>query len=289
MRISPGEIEGSGCSSTLRTPGPPCLVMTTAFIAWTCCARLPFEQCSSQDLSSVQLVKPKRLLAKVKHSLGRGYNQHCTLAHALDRIGERWTLLIVRELLAGPRRYTDLAQGLVTVPSNILASRLRDMEALGLVARKRLPPPAENVVVYELTEEGAALSDAIAALSRWGMRSLPPTTDGRALRARWLIPVMEARFDPRAAADVNESYQLQVDEEEPVHFTVRDGHGQALPGPAPEPAVSVSADAETLVALANGAITIPDATSRGARIEGAPEAIQRMLAILPPPTTRRAV
>lgn len=216
--------------------------------------------------------------------MGRGYNQHCTLAHALDLVGERWTLLIVRELLAGPRRYTDLAHGLVTVPSNILASRLRDMEALGLVARKQLPAPAESVTVYELTEEGAALSDAVAALSRWGMRSLPPTTDGRAIRARWLMPVMEARFDPQAAAGVNESYQLQVDGEEPVHFTVQDGRGKAHPGPAPEPAVTVSGDAETLVALANGAITIPDATTRGARIEGSPDAIQRMLAILPPPT-----
>ncbi|HTR75004.1 MAG TPA: helix-turn-helix domain-containing protein [Solirubrobacterales bacterium] len=216
--------------------------------------------------------------------MGRGYNQHCTLAYALDQIGERWTLLIVRELLAGPRRYTDLAQGLVTVPSNILASRLRDMEALGLVARKRLPAPAENVTVYELTEEGAALSDAVTALSRWGMRSLPPTTDGRAFRAHWLIPVMEARFDPEAAASVSESYQLQIDDEEFVHFTVHDGHGEALPGPAPEPAVAVSADAETLVALANGAITIPEATSRGATIQGAPDAIQRMLEILPPPT-----
>jgi DNA-binding HxlR family transcriptional regulator len=216
--------------------------------------------------------------------LGRGYNQHCTLAYALDRIGERWTLLIVRELLAGPRRYTDLAQGLVTVPSNILASRLRDMETLGLVERKRLPAPAESVVVYELTEEGAALSDAVTALSRWGMRSLPPTTDGRAVRAHWLIPVMEARFDPEAAAGVDETYQLQIDDEEFVHFTVQDGHGKALPGPAPEPAVAVSADAETLVALANGAITIPEATRRGAKIQGTPDAVQRMLKILPPPT-----
>ena len=70
-----------------------------------------------------------------------------------------------------------------------------------------------------------------------------------------------------------------------VHFIVRDGHGQALPGPAPEPTVSISADAETLVALANGTITIPKAISRGAKIQGAPDAIQRMLEILPPPTS----
>lgn len=217
--------------------------------------------------------------------MGRGYNQHCTLAHALDLVGERWTLLIVRELLAGPRRYTDLAHGLVTVPSNVLAARLRDMEALGLVERKRLPAPADSVTVYELTEDGAALADAVDALSRWGLRTLPSTAAGRSIRARWLIPVMEARFDPEAAAGVSESYQLQVDGEEAVHFTVEDGRGKAAPGLAPEPAVTVSADAETLVALANGAITIADATGRGARIEGAPDAIQRMLAILPPPAT----
>ena len=220
--------------------------------------------------------------------MGRGYNQHCTLAYALDQIGERWTLLIVRELLAGPRRYTDLAQGLVTVPSNVLASRLRDMEGLGLVERKRLPAPAESVIVYELTEEGAALSDAVAALSRWGMRSIPPTTDGRTVRARWLLPVMEARFDPRAAAGVSEAYQLQIDDGEFVHFTVDDGHGNAMPGPATDPAVAVCADAETLVALANGAITIPEALDRGAKIEGAPDAIQRMLEILPPPARSAA-
>lgn len=215
----------------------------------------------------------------------RGYNQHCTLAHALDLVGERWTLLIVRELLAGPQRYTDLAQGLVTVPSNLLAKRLREMEALGLVERKRLPAPADSVNVYELTEDGAALAEAVAALSRWGMRSLPPTTDGRSFRPRWLILAMEARFDPEAAVGVDESYQLQVDGAEVVHFTVEDGSGKAAPGPAPEPAVTVTADAETLVALANGAITIPEATDRGARIDGAPDAIARMLAILPPPTT----
>lgn len=215
--------------------------------------------------------------------MARGYNQHCTLAHALDQIGERWTLLIVRELLAGPRRYTDLARGLVTVPTNVLASRLRDLEALDLVTRRRLPAPAEQVVVYELTEEGAALADVVAALSRWGLRSLPTTTDGRAFRARWLMLVMEARFDPDAAAGVNESYQLQVEDEEPVHFTVRDGQGEAHPGTVEDPAVSVTADAETLVALANGAISIADAIDRGAQIDGAADAIQRLLTILPPP------
>jgi alkyl sulfatase BDS1-like metallo-beta-lactamase superfamily hydrolase len=169
------------------------------------------------------------------------------------------------------------------VPTNVLASRLRDLEALELVTRRRLPAPADQVLVYELTEEGAALSGAVAALARWGQRTLPRTTDGKVFRARWLILAMEARFNPEAAAGVNESYQLQVDDGEPVHFTVEDGRGQARAGSTREPAVSVKADAETLLALANGAITIPDATAKGAQIEGAPDAIQRMLEILPAP------
>ncbi|HEY1833011.1 MAG TPA: winged helix-turn-helix transcriptional regulator [Solirubrobacteraceae bacterium] len=215
--------------------------------------------------------------------MSRSYNQHCTLAHALDQVGERWTLLIVRELLTGPRRYNDLARGLVTVPSNVLADRLRDLEARKLVARRQLPAPAEQVVVYELTEEGVALSDAVAALARWGQRTLPPTADGRVFRARWLILAMEARFNPEAATGVNESYQLQVDDEEPVHFVVDDGQGHARAGEALEPAVSVQADAETLLALANGTTTVPDAIARGARIEATPDALQRMLEILPAP------
>jgi DNA-binding HxlR family transcriptional regulator len=213
----------------------------------------------------------------------RSYNQHCTLAHALDQVGERWTLLIIRELLTGPRRYNDLARGLVTVPTNVLADRLRDLEARKLVARRRLSAPAEQVVVYELTEQGAALSEAVAALARWGQRTLPPTADGRVFRARWLILAMEARFNPEAAAGVNESYQLQIDDEEPVHFMVEDGRGHARAGGALEPVVSVQADAETLLALANGTTTVPDAIAQGARIEATPDALQRMLEILPAP------
>jgi len=214
--------------------------------------------------------------------LARGYRQHCALAHALDLIGERWTLLVVRELLTGPRRYTDLARGLVTVPTNVLAARLRAMEDQGLIAKRRLPAPAEQVVVYELTEEGESLSDAVSALAAWGLRTLPGSPDGAAFRARWLIPVMDARFDAAAAKNVDESYQLNVESDEPVHFTVRDGQGSGHAGCAEDPAVVVSADAETLLALADAQITIPQAMGRGARIEGSPAAIQRMLQILPP-------
>ena len=213
----------------------------------------------------------------------RSYAQHCALAHALDVIGERWTLLIIRELLVGPRRYTDLARGLVTVPSNVLTERLRHLEDAGLIARRRLPDPAEQVVVYELTEEGAHLSDAVAALAKWGLRSLPTTPGGRVFRSRWLILAMEARFDPVASAGVQECYELSIPGEEPVHFDVRDGSGAGHPGAGKDPAVRVQADAETLLALASGALAPEQAGLHGAVIEGDPASIARMLRVLPPP------
>lgn len=215
--------------------------------------------------------------------MARGYAQHCALAHALDLIGERWTLLIVRELLVGPRRYTDLARGLVTVPTNVLATRLRELEDRGIVARHSLPEPATQVVVYELTAEGALLSEAVAELAKWGLRTLPRKPETRVFRSRWLILAMEARFNGDAARGVNESYELQVNGDEPVHFTVRDGQGSGHPGPAADPVVRASADAETLLALANGELSIEDSWQHGAVIDGEPDAIQRMLSILPPP------
>jgi DNA-binding HxlR family transcriptional regulator len=213
--------------------------------------------------------------------VARSYDQHCALAHALDVVGERWTLLIVRELIAGPRRYSDLASGLVTVPTNLLASRLKEMEAHGLVNRRRLPAPASSVTVYELTEAGERLGDAVVELARWGMRTLPPATEGRPFKAHWLVLALRARFEPSAAAGVGESYEFRIDGDDVVHFAVADGVGDAHMGPAADPAVVIAADADTLAALTGGAIDGPEALRRGARIEGHPAAIERMRALLP--------
>jgi DNA-binding HxlR family transcriptional regulator len=214
----------------------------------------------------------------------RLYEQHCGLAHALDLVGERWTLLIVRDLMAGPRRYTDLADGLVTVPTNVLAARLRDMESGGLVRRRRLPAPAASVVVYELTDEGESLGTAVTELARWGMRTLPATTGGRPFRAHWLVLALRARFDPGAAAGVSETYEFRIEGDDVVCLEVADGDGHARMGPAIDPAVRISADADTLAALTGGAIDGPEAAARGARIEGDGAAIERMRAILPIPS-----
>src|SRR4051794_39230206 len=110
----------------------------------------------------------------------RSYNQFCPLAHALDVVGERWTLLIVRELLTGPRRYKDLSEALPGLSTNLLSERVKALESQGLVSRRVLPPPAGSTV-YELTPSGHALEKAVIELGRWGAHLLPPSLEDDAL------------------------------------------------------------------------------------------------------------
>jgi len=152
----------------------------------------------------------------------RRYAQYCPIAGALDLVGERWTLLIVRELLRGPARFTDLRGGLAGVPPNLLSMRLRELEAEGLVARRELPPPAARTV-YELTEDGRALEPVLRALVRWGMARLPPPDGieidpGAAVRsALWVY----AR--PRAAGGPERTWCVTVDGQT---FTLRLADGR---------------------------------------------------------------
>ena len=105
------------------------------------------------------------------------YDQYCPVAHALDLVGERWALLLVRELQHGPLRYSDLHERLPRCSTNVLATRLRELEAGGVITRRKLPPPAASTV-YELTETGASLAPVIGALARWGLQTLgPPPPD----------------------------------------------------------------------------------------------------------------
>ena len=107
----------------------------------------------------------------------RSYGQYCPVAKTLELVGERWTLLIVRELLVGPQRFTDLHAALEGIPRNLLADRLRDLEAHDIVTRAELPPPAARAV-YQLTEAGQGLLPVIGALAQWGLTHLPPPEPG---------------------------------------------------------------------------------------------------------------
>jgi DNA-binding HxlR family transcriptional regulator len=163
------------------------------------------------------------------------YDAYCPVAHALQLVGERWALLVVLELMHGPKRYTDLTDNLPGIGTNILASRLRDLEAHGLVTKRTLPPPAASRV-YELTEYGQALRPVIRELALWGARSLGPPTDADELFPGWLANALDTVLAPLAPPG---RFEFRVGEE--VASLV---DGEASPGPIEEPDVVVEGDPE---------------------------------------------
>jgi DNA-binding HxlR family transcriptional regulator len=197
----------------------------------------------------------------------RRYAQFCPLAKALDVLGERWTLLVVRELLTGPKRYTDLRDGLGGLATDLLATRLRELRAHGLVERRVLPPPTP-ATVYELTERGRALRPAILELARWGRPLLREAADDT-LPDSALLLGFEAAFHAEAAAGVDETYDIEVDGER-VAVEVRDGTLNVSPGGAADRArLRISTDREGFMDLARG-----DTDAR-LRVEGDPDVLTR--------------
>src|SRR3712207_6693341 len=143
----------------------------------------------------------------------RSYNQYCGLAYALDIVGERWTLLIVRELMAGPRRFKDLHEGLPDISTNLLAERLKHLEQQGLLRRRVLPPPAGSTV-YELTAVGQALEKTLLELGKWGSQFVPPSMEGvTVLRLGSYALTLKTFFRQEQAQGVDESYALHIDDE----------------------------------------------------------------------------
>ena len=204
-----------------------------------------------------------------------GYRQYCALARALDVVGDRWTLLIVRELRPGPRRFTDLVEGLPGISRKLLTERLRDLQRDGIVTRRDLPPPSARQV-YELTEEGRDLWSAIAPLTKWGVRRLEGIRPGDKLRSRWSAVAMATLADRDAARGVQEVYQYVVGND-PFHFVVDDGSIEVRDGHAPNPAVVVTTDDDTWAAIASGKTRGSAAIASGAlTIEGEAGAIERL-------------
>src|ERR671938_1616285 len=141
----------------------------------------------------------------------RSYEQFCGVARALDLVGERWALLVVRDLILGPKRFTDLRRGLDGMGTSVLAARLKELERGGVVARRTLPPPAASTV-YELTEYGRALEGPLLALGRWGATSMGQRQDGQSLRSEWLAVALKAFFRPEAAREVRATIELRFED-----------------------------------------------------------------------------
>jgi DNA-binding HxlR family transcriptional regulator len=213
----------------------------------------------------------------VKHQR-RNYGQYCGLAAALDVLGERWTLLIVRELLTGPCRYNELLANLPGIGTNLLADRLKFLTEVGVVRQR--PQEGSKTKTYELTEQGEGLREAVLAFARWGLGMLGTPVAEDFVRPRWGALAVEAMIDPSAAGP-DEQYEFRLDDEV-FHVSVEGGEVKVAYGKAPqEPALVVHTDAVTFVEIGAGRLNPLEATlTKRVVMEGEEEAVLRCSRLL---------
>jgi DNA-binding HxlR family transcriptional regulator len=199
--------------------------------------------------------------------LVKSYNQYCPIAHALDVVGERWALLIIRELIEHDQlRYSDLHVSLPGCGTNILAARLKELERNGVVRRRRLPPPAASTV-YELTDYGQELRPVMHVLAHWGARSLGPPRPEEDLERGWLAGALRMAFPPHPT-DV--CVEFRVDDEVASFVD-----GEAVEGPTESPCTVVECDRAAFFHL------VVDRRFDDVRVGGDREALDRLLDTLP--------
>lgn len=195
---------------------------------------------------------------------GKTYGQFCALARALDHVGDRWTLLIVRELLPGPRRFAELAAGLPGVAPNLLVDRLRSLQASGIVERSAHPPRSASVT-YTLTDLGRGLEPSVHALIRWGAAWMHTGPDGDHVDPRWGAIALKALLDDASVTEPPGLLSVHIGEE---HLVIEIGtHGRRVSSPGTPTAVDarVRGSLPTLLAVAAGTVTMPCSS---VRIEG---------------------
>lgn len=212
----------------------------------------------------------------------RSYGEACRFAYALDLVGERWALLIVRELLLGPKRFTDLRVGLPHASTNILADRLHELERTAVVRRRKLPPPAGSTV-YELTEWGRELEPVVTQLGAWGARS-PVPPESQAIGPDSIVLALRSLFDAEAAGDLLASYELWIGEES-FRVEMAGGEIELERGRAAGPVATLAfPDAPTMAAVLTAQLPLEDALASGAlRVDGPKQAAKRFLRLFPMP------
>jgi DNA-binding HxlR family transcriptional regulator/putative sterol carrier protein len=209
----------------------------------------------------------------------RSYNQYCGLAYALDMVGERWTLLIVRELIAGPRRFKDLMNGLPGVSTNLLAERLKGLEQQGMIRRRTLPPPAGSAV-YELTAIGKALEKTLLELGKWGSQFIPPSIEGvSVLHLSSYALTLKTFFRPELAQGVDETYELHIGDEV-LQAQIKAGAIHVQQGQPWKADLVLRSDIQSFLAVFSGQIQPAEAIASGQiLIEGDPGALSRWVKI----------
>lgn len=206
----------------------------------------------------------------------RSYGQYCGLAKALDVVGDRWTLLIVRELLlTGSARYTDLRDGLPGIATNLLADRLRALERAGLIERNEAPPPVATTVI-SLTPRGAELEAVIAALGRWASPLMRDVRARDEVRARWCVLPMRLYLRDRFPSKAPVSIQVLIDEEGIVVETIGDGAVRARLGVVEQPDATLDGGPAVVMGLLTGRLTLSQARGRGLSFRGDFSAVRRV-------------
>jgi DNA-binding HxlR family transcriptional regulator len=214
----------------------------------------------------------------------RGYGQYCGLARALELVGERWALLIVRDLLVGPRRFTDLRNGLPRIPTNVLSDRLKELERDGIVRRRILPRPAA-AVVYELTEYGSGLEDAVMRLGLWGAQSLGTPAPDEIITADSIVIALRSTFVSQAAHDTCLTFELRLGPVV-VHACIDHGRLVAAEGGLPKPDLVIEAG-PALKQLMSGELSPDQAVAAGlVHLQGNPRLLDTFVRLFHIPTYR---
>ncbi len=202
--------------------------------------------------------------------------QYCSVAHALDLVGERWALLIVRELILGPRRFRDLHEGLPGVSTNVLSNRLKELETTGVIRRRLLPRPASGTL-YELTEYGRELEDIVVALGRWGAKTIQVRSAEQTFKPEWFAIALLGSFRAESARGVRATYELRLDGAV-FHLRVDRGRLEHSRGAAKDPDLVIETDSESLFALLMGHVSPADAVAAGVvKIDRGLDALQKMI------------
>ncbi len=202
----------------------------------------------------------------------------CGIAHASDLLGQRWALIIVRELLLGPKRFTDLRAGIPDISPNVLGQRLRELEESGIVRRRKLPPPAA-VQVYELTDWGRALEPAVLALGRWASAS-PSFPLGAEMGPDSLVLALKSGFQGEKAKGVDATYELRL-LDIPFRVTVKGGQFEAKRGEAEDPAATITADPNVIAGIVFGGNRLGKAVDAGdIEIDGSRRAVNALFRAL---------
>lgn len=205
----------------------------------------------------------------------RTYGEYCAIAKSLDVVGDRWTLLIVRELaLRGACRYTDVRNGLPGIATNLLAARLRELEAAGVVAREDAPPPIATTL-FRLTPRGEQLRPVLEDLTRWGFPLMTEDRPGDAVRSHWLASALEMMLVDRTPDARPVTIELRTGDR-PIVIDARDGAIHTRLGPADDPDASLDGPPRLIMGLFLGLLELGDATANGVSYQGDAGLLERI-------------